>query len=68
MAKWMSVAQVKEKIEENSAEEVTARYLEVIGKSKINGYVTVSEKALEQARKIDVRRTRWSSCRRANCN
>ena len=25
MAKWMSVAQVKEKIEENSAEEVTAQ-------------------------------------------
>jgi aspartyl-tRNA(Asn)/glutamyl-tRNA(Gln) amidotransferase subunit A len=53
MAKWMSVAQVKEKIEENSAEEVTAQYLEVIGKSKINGYITVSEKALEQAKKID---------------
>ncbi|MDD3245838.1 MAG: Asp-tRNA(Asn)/Glu-tRNA(Gln) amidotransferase subunit GatA [Methanosarcina sp.] len=53
MAKWMSVAQVKEKIEESSAEEVTARYLEVIGKSKINGYLTVSDKALEQAKKID---------------
>ena len=25
MAKWMSVAQVKDKIEENSAEEVTAQ-------------------------------------------
>jgi len=53
MAKWMSVAQVKEKIKESSAEEVTAKYLEVIGKSKINGYVTVSDKALEQAKKID---------------
>ncbi|MDI9394366.1 MAG: Asp-tRNA(Asn)/Glu-tRNA(Gln) amidotransferase subunit GatA [Euryarchaeota archaeon] len=53
MAKWMSVAQVKEKIKESSAEEVTARYLELIGKSKINGYVTVSDKALEQAKKID---------------
>jgi aspartyl-tRNA(Asn)/glutamyl-tRNA(Gln) amidotransferase subunit A len=53
MAKWMSVAQVKEKIKESSAEEVTARYLEVIGKSKVNGYVTVSDKALEQAKKID---------------
>src|SRR5664280_644136 len=38
---------------EDSAEEVTARYLEVIGKSKVNGYVTVSEKALEHARRID---------------
>lgn len=53
MPKWMSVAQIKEKIEESSAEEVTASYLEVIGKSKINGYITVSEKALEDARKID---------------
>ncbi len=34
MAKWMSVAQVKEKIEESSAEEVTASYLEVIGKEQ----------------------------------
>jgi aspartyl-tRNA(Asn)/glutamyl-tRNA(Gln) amidotransferase subunit A len=54
MAKWMSVAQVKEKVEESSAEEVTAQYLDVIGKSKINGYITVSEKSLEQAKKIDV--------------
>jgi len=53
MAQWMSVAQVKEKIKEDSAEEVTARYLEVIGKSKINGYITVSNKALDDARKID---------------
>jgi aspartyl/glutamyl-tRNA(Asn/Gln) amidotransferase, A subunit len=53
MAKWMSVAQVKKKIEENSAEEVTAQYLEAIGKSKVNGYITVSEKALEQAKRID---------------
>jgi len=53
MSKWMSVAQIKKKIEESSAEEVTASYLEVIGKSKINGYITVSEKALENARKID---------------
>lgn len=52
-AKWMSVAQVKEQIRDSSAEEVTARYLEVIGKSKLNGYVAVSEKALEQAKEID---------------
>ena len=52
-AKWMSVAQVKKQIRESSAEEVTARYLETIGKSKLNGYVTVSEKAVEQAREID---------------
>jgi len=52
-AKWMSVAQVREQIRNNSAEEVTARYLETIGKSKLNGYVTVSEKAVEQAKEID---------------
>jgi aspartyl-tRNA(Asn)/glutamyl-tRNA(Gln) amidotransferase subunit A len=53
MAKWMSVAQVKEQIEESSAEEVISSYLEAIRKSKINGYITVSEKAIEQAKKID---------------
>ena len=53
MAKWMSVAQVKEQIEESSAEEVISSYLEVIRKSKINGYISVSEKAIEQAKKID---------------
>ena len=53
MAKWMSIAQVKEQIEESSAEEVISSYLEVIKKSKINGYITVSEKAIEQAKKID---------------
>lgn len=55
MAKWMSIAQIKEKIEESSAEEITAHYLEVIKKNKINGYITVSEKALEQAKKIDTK-------------
>jgi aspartyl-tRNA(Asn)/glutamyl-tRNA(Gln) amidotransferase subunit A len=53
MANWMSIAQVKEQIEESSAEEVISSYLEVIEKSKINGYITVSEKAIEQAKKID---------------
>ena len=53
MAKWMSVAQVKDQIEESSAEEVISSYLEVIRKSKINGYISVSEKAIEQAKKID---------------
>lgn len=53
MAKWMSIAQVKEQIEESSAEEVISSYLEVIKKSKINGYITISEKAIEQAKKID---------------
>ena len=53
MAKWMSVAQVKEKIKESSAEEVTAGYLEIIEKSKINGFISMSDKALEDARKID---------------
>ncbi|MDD4497212.1 MAG: Asp-tRNA(Asn)/Glu-tRNA(Gln) amidotransferase subunit GatA, partial [Methanosarcinaceae archaeon] len=52
-AKWMSVAEVKQQIKESSAEEVTAGYLETIEKSKINGYVTVSGRALEKAKKID---------------
>lgn len=52
-AKWMSVAEIKQKIGESSAEEVTANYLEAIKKSKINGYVTVSDRALEKSKKID---------------
>ncbi|MDD4330851.1 MAG: Asp-tRNA(Asn)/Glu-tRNA(Gln) amidotransferase subunit GatA [Methanosarcinaceae archaeon] len=53
-AKWMSVAEVKQQILESSAEELTANYLETINKSKIKGYITVSDKALEQAKKIDI--------------
>ena len=52
-AKWMSVAEIKQKIGESSAEEVTADYLEAIKKSKINGYVTVSDRALEKSKEID---------------
>jgi len=36
MTGWASISQVKEKIAEKSAEEVTASYLERIKKSKIN--------------------------------
>jgi len=57
MAKWMSVAQVKEKIKESSAEEVTAQYLETIGKSKVNGYITVLKKLLSKRRKLILRDT-----------
>jgi aspartyl-tRNA(Asn)/glutamyl-tRNA(Gln) amidotransferase subunit A len=53
MAKWTNITQIKQRIESGSAEEVTASYLDIIGKSKINGFVAVSEKAIDTARKID---------------
>jgi aspartyl-tRNA(Asn)/glutamyl-tRNA(Gln) amidotransferase subunit A len=53
MAGWASISQIKEKIAEKSAEEVTASYLERIKKSKINAYTTVCEGAIEKAQEID---------------
>ena len=53
MSDWMSISQVKERIAETSAEEVTASYLERIEKSKINGYVTVWDKAVERAKEVE---------------
>ncbi len=53
MAGWANILQVKEKIAERSAEEVTASYLEKIKKSRINAYTTVCEGAIEKARRID---------------
>ena len=53
MAKWMSILEVKEKIESTSSQEVTASYLETIGKSKINGFVTLWDGAISHARDID---------------
>ncbi|OPY24640.1 MAG: Amidase [Methanomethylovorans sp. PtaU1.Bin073] len=55
MAGWANISQVKEKIAEKSAEEVTASYLERIKKSKINAYTAVWNGAIEEARKIDER-------------
>ncbi|MDW7731554.1 MAG: Asp-tRNA(Asn)/Glu-tRNA(Gln) amidotransferase subunit GatA [Methanolobus sp.] len=53
MATWTDISGIKQKIAESSAEEVTASYLETIGKSCINGFVTTWDKALEVARGID---------------
>lgn len=53
MAKWTNISQIKQSIESDSAEDVTASYLDIIGKSKMNGFVAVSEKAIDAARKID---------------
>lgn len=55
MAGWANISQVKEKIAEKSAEEVTASYLERIKKSKINAYTAIWEGAIEKAREIDER-------------
>jgi len=53
MAEWMSISGVKAKIADTSSEEVTASYLGTIGKSKINGFVTVWDGAMSRAREID---------------
>ncbi|TGC09734.1 Asp-tRNA(Asn)/Glu-tRNA(Gln) amidotransferase subunit GatA [Methanolobus halotolerans] len=53
MTAWTGISEIKQKIAETSAEEVTASYLETIGKSCINGFITTWDKALEAARGID---------------
>jgi len=53
MAKWTNISQIKQSIESGSAEEVTTSYLDIIGKSKMNGFVAVSDEAINDARKID---------------
>jgi aspartyl-tRNA(Asn)/glutamyl-tRNA(Gln) amidotransferase subunit A len=53
MAEWLSISDVKRKISESSAEEVTAAYLETIGKSRINGYTCTYDGALEMAKIAD---------------
>jgi aspartyl-tRNA(Asn)/glutamyl-tRNA(Gln) amidotransferase subunit A len=54
MAEWMSIPEIKEKIKSTSSEEVTASYLETIGKSKINGFVTLWDGAMSRAGDIDI--------------
>ena len=53
MAAWTSISDIKQKIADSSAEEVTAAYIETIGKSKINGFTTVWDEAINAARDID---------------
>jgi aspartyl-tRNA(Asn)/glutamyl-tRNA(Gln) amidotransferase subunit A len=53
MAAWTDISGIRQKIADSSAEEVTASYIETIGKSKINGFTTVSEEAINAAREID---------------
>ncbi len=53
MAEWMSIPEVKERIESTSSQEVTASYLETIGKSKINGFVTLWNGAISRSGDID---------------
>ncbi|MCD4703720.1 MAG: Asp-tRNA(Asn)/Glu-tRNA(Gln) amidotransferase subunit GatA [Methanosarcinaceae archaeon] len=53
MAEWMNISTLKETISGSSAAEITASYLETIGKSGINGYTYVFDGALERAKSID---------------
>ncbi len=53
MAAWTNISGIRQKIADSSAEEVTASYIETIGKSKINGFTTLSDEAINTAREID---------------
>ncbi|SFM78741.1 Asp-tRNA(Asn)/Glu-tRNA(Gln) amidotransferase subunit GatA [Methanolobus profundi] len=53
MAAWTDISGIKQKIADSSAEEVTASYIETIGKSKINGFTTMWDEAINVAREID---------------
>ncbi|MDG6243357.1 MAG: Asp-tRNA(Asn)/Glu-tRNA(Gln) amidotransferase subunit GatA [Methanolobus sp.] len=53
MAAWTDISVIRQKITDSSAEEVTSSYIETIGKSKINGFTTLWDEAINVARKID---------------
>lgn len=53
MTAWTDISKIKQRIADSSAEEVTAAYIEAIGKSKINGFTTVWDEAINVARDID---------------
>src|SRR3989304_1059467 len=51
---WASINELKERIHAGSSEEVVAEYLERIGKSKLNAFIsTAGESALSRAKEID---------------
>lgn len=53
MAAWTDISVIRQKITDSSAEEVTSSYIETIGKSKINGFTTLWDEAIDVARRID---------------
>ncbi len=53
MAAWTDISGIRQKIADSSAEEVTASYIDIIGKSKINGFTTLWDEAINVARDID---------------
>lgn len=53
MTAWTDISNIKQRIADSCAEEVTAAYIETIGKSKINGFTTVWDEAINTAREID---------------
>ncbi|WP_094227731.1 Asp-tRNA(Asn)/Glu-tRNA(Gln) amidotransferase subunit GatA [Methanolobus psychrotolerans] len=55
MAAWTDISGIIQKIADSSAEEVTAAYIETIGKSRINGFTTVWDEAINVAREIDAK-------------
>lgn len=55
MGEPMSISKIKDKIAESSSEEVLNSYLKTIDRSKLNGYATVYNGAIEKAREIDAK-------------
>jgi len=53
---WQSINELKERIHADSSEEIVAEYLERIGSSKLNAFITVDrDGAISRAREIDSR-------------
>lgn len=51
---WASINELKERIHTDSSEEIVAEYLERIGSSKLNAFITVDrDGAISRAREID---------------
>jgi len=55
MAAWTDISGIRQKIADSSAEEVTASYIETIKQSKINGFTTTWDEAINIAREIDAK-------------
>ncbi|MBU4222810.1 MAG: Asp-tRNA(Asn)/Glu-tRNA(Gln) amidotransferase subunit GatA, partial [Euryarchaeota archaeon] len=51
---WASINELKERIHAGSSEEVVAEYLDRIGRSKLNAFISIAgESALSRAKEID---------------
>ncbi len=57
MPEWINISGIREKITDTSAEEVTLSHIDKIRNSRTYGFSAINEKAVEQAKEIDSRKT-----------